>query len=580
MELPDTSVSRPPPSEAVRKVSIYSHQAPLQPVELRLGGNEGRAPSVSWLRKASKGLLDAVNRYPDARGLEEAIAARLGITAEGVLVTAGGDEALDRICRAYLSRGREIILPSPTFEMIPRYATLAGGSIVEVPWWEDRYPVEEVIAKKSARAGIVAVISPNNPTGTYATREDLQAIARAFPDSLLVVDQAYVEFTDHDLTKEIVAIPNAVGVRTFSKGFGLAGLRVGFVFGEPSIIEVLRAAGGPYPVARSSIVLAGRCWNEPDPARAGVIARVRQEREELFDLLLELGTKPLRSQANFVLAQTRNADPVRDLLLGMGVEVRSFPKLKQSVRITCPGDRREFGRLKHALRSSLKPQALLFDLDGVLADVTFSYRATIIEACQSFGVTVTPEMIKNKKLEGGFNNDWLLTHRLLKDHGVEVDFNVVRERFELIYQGTDLNPGLRTTEKPLVPRKLLSELAGKLPLALVTGRPRLDVQRFLREQESDTFFRTFVCMEDGPLKPDPAPVLCAMRRLRVKHAWMIGDAVDDIRAARAARTVPVAVFNPSDRSSEAERALLEAGAALVMRDTEEILDLLKCTSIG
>jgi HAD superfamily hydrolase (TIGR01548 family) len=276
------------------------------------------------------------------------------------------------------------------------------------------------------------------------------------------------------------------------------------------------------------------------------------------------------SQGNFVLA--RAVDPagvvwLRDGLAGLGIAVRIFPgeeHLENAARITCPGDAEQFDRLCRALRAVLAPQALLFDMDGVLADVSRSYRTAIIETARHFGAAVDGDDVRRAKDAGDANNDWVLTRRLLADQGVTVSLDDVTTRFEELYQGTPEAPGLRRHETLLPPRALLERWAARRPLAVVTGRPRTDAERWLREAGVADLFAACVCMEDGPLKPDPAPVRSALQQLGVESAWLFGDTPDDVRAARAAGVVPVGVVAPGDSREHAEPVLLRAGAARVV----------------
>ena len=156
------------------------------------------------------------------------------------------------------------------------------------------------------------------------------------------------------------------------------------------------------------------------------------------------------------------------------------------------------------------------------------------------------------------NNDWIVTWRLVQAAGVEVSLAAVTRAFEDAYQGTASEPGLWTQEPLLASEALLDALAGRVRLAVVTGRPRRDAARLLDAAGWAGRFETVVCMEDGPAKPDPAPVRLALSRLGAARAWMVGDTPDDVRAARAAGVVPLGVLAPGDTDPE---PLSRAGAA-------------------
>jgi len=566
----------PQPIDRMIGASAYRAPPPPTPVDLRLDGNEGAAPGPELLDELARLGPESLRRYPDPWAFEAELAAQLGVAPERVLVTAGGDDAIDRICRAYLEPGRELVMPVPSFEMFPRYVRLAGGLVVEVDWPSGPFPVEAVLAACGPATAVVTVVSPNNPTGAVATPEAVQRLAAERPDVLLLVDLAYAEFADQDLTAVCLELPNAVVVRSLSKAWGLAGLRVGYAVGPTEAVSALRAAGNPYAVARPSLALAGLRLERDRERVERFIERVRQERWALAGLLDELGCAPLPSQANFVLARHRDPAWLRQALAGQGIAVRAWPgrqRLADRVRITCPGEPAAYARLERALRVALSPEALLFDMDGVLADVSTSYREAIRLTAAEFGVELDAATIAAAKAEPDANNDWRVTRRLLARRGVEVGLDEVTRCFEAHYQGGPDRPGLRERERLIPDVELLRRLAGIWQLGVVTGRPRADAERFLHRAGVDELFAALVCMEDAAAKPDPEPVALACSKLGVERAWMLGDAPDDLRAARAAGVLPLGVRAPGDPEA-VDETLLAAGAGRVLGAMDELEELL------
>jgi histidinol-phosphate aminotransferase len=566
------------PTLVVEPLAAYRLPKPAGPVDLRLDGNEGRGPTTAILDALARGGMELLRRYPDPGPLEAQLAERLGVEAARVIVTAGADDALDRVCRATLAPGREIVLPSPTFEMIPRYAKLAGAAISGVPWQSGPYPLDAVLRRIGPKTSLVALVSPNNPTGAVATARDVEFLAKGARGAWVLADLAYAEFADEDLTMAALEHDNAVVVRSLSKAWGCAGLRVGFAVGPESIIGAMRAAGGPYAVSGPSLAFAGMRLERGAPEVREYVQRVRFERADLEKRLTALGAEARPSQANFVLARFADATWVRDALAGLGIAVRLFegkPELDRCIRVTCPGDGPAYTRLVEALEAALAPEAILLDLDGVLADVSKSYRRAVLATAEAFGIALTPDDVSQAKAEGGNNNDWLLTQRLLARRGVSAPLGDVTARFESIYQGAPGRPGLRESETLIPSRELLSRLAARRPLGLVTGRPRADADRFLRERGIRDVFRAVVAMEDGPGKPDPAPLRLALEKLGVGRAWMIGDNLDDVRAARAAGVVPLGVVAPGERGDLAAATLRQAGAARVLESLAEVEKMLR-----
>lgn len=345
------------PSSRVAGATGYSVPRAPYAIDLPLDGNEGLRPPPALLAAAARIEPDTIRRYPSTAPLAEKIAARHDIDPSRVLVTAGGDDALDRIMRAMLPEGREIVFPAPSFVMIETYAKLSGGVIVEVAWPSGPYPRDAVIASITERTAVVCVVSPNNPTGAVATFEDVRAVSEAAPNALVLLDQAYGELGDEDLTTPALRLQNVVIVRSLSKAYGLAGLRCGYALGPAEAMGWLRAAGAPYAVAGPSMRLAMERLSLSNDDVQAFVSRVRFERQALFELLSEVGCSPVPSQANFVFARCPDPLALRDALAKRGIGIRAFPgkkHLEDAVRITCPGDERDFERLCAALRETAK----------------------------------------------------------------------------------------------------------------------------------------------------------------------------------------------------------------------------------
>jgi histidinol-phosphate aminotransferase len=456
--------------------------------------------------------------------------------------------------------------------MVARYAVATGAEVTSVPWPQAGFPTDGVVEALTADTGLVVLTSPNNPTGESLTQEALTGVCGAAGEAVVVLDEAYVEFAQETLLPTALA-QGALVLRTFSKAWGLAGLRVGYAVGPAALIARLRAVGAPYAVSALSMALVARAL---DDERA-VLARARQQartaREALTEALTAAGSPPRPSDANFVFFETDAPRFVRDACAALDVGVRTFPGrpgLERAVRVSCPSSPADVGRATRALQTALAPEALLFDLDGVLADVSRSYRRAIVETCASWGVRVDDADVARAKAAGDANCDWRLTQRLLAAAGVTCDLAEVTARFEARYQA-----GLWREETPLLDPAGLQRLLAGRPAAIVTGRPRADAERFLTATGLSACFGAIVCREDAPLKPDPAPVAFALGALGVTRAWMVGDTVDDIQAALDAGVVPVGVLAPGepDRAGATE-ALRAAGAAAVLDDISELGRLL------
>ena len=319
---------------------------------------------------------------------------------------------------------------------------------------------------------------------------------------MVLLDHAYVEYSDQDLTSVAERLDNVVTVRTFSKAWGLAGCRVGYAVASPEVATVLRNVGNPFPVAGLSLAAVRAQTTMGETALTEHVERIRAGRAQLTERLARRGIEASPSQGNFVLADFGAcSDFVFRGLATLGVRVRRFPhrpEIAEALRITVPDQADDLNKLLEALETCVAPQGLLFDLDGVIADVEASYRRCILETAGGFGVEVTREEVATEVLAGDANNDWVLTQRIMAGRGVEVSLDDVTRAFQEAYLGTSTSPGLRESERMLVPVDVLSRLAERLPLAIVTGRPREEAEWFLDKEELTDLFPTVVCMEDGP----------------------------------------------------------------------------------
>lgn len=360
------------PSDRLSGLGPYEPPAPSPLIDLALDANEGGAPLESVMAAMRSVTPDELRRYPDAGLLESRIADLWGIDPERVVVTNGGDDAIDRVCRAVLEPGRELLVHTPTFEMIGRSGRLAGGLVRQIEWLNGAFPIREFLGSISGATSLVALVSPNNPTGGVIGSDMILDVVRAARRQgiAVVVDLAYAEFADADPTPELLNEPNVVIVRTFSKAMGLAGARLGYAIASPEMARWLRTVGGPYPVSSCSIAMGTACLGAAGE-RALFIREVRRERAELVQLLLELGCEVFESEANFVLASFTDAGFVGDALRSLGIGVRSYTRhslISGCLRITLPGDERQYERLALALRTILRPEAVLLDLGLVDSD--------------------------------------------------------------------------------------------------------------------------------------------------------------------------------------------------------------------
>lgn len=289
------------PREAVRTLKEY--HPPLGGREgLRLDFNENTAGcSPRVLQKLHQLDGEALARYPEREPGERVVAQHLGVSPDELLLTNGTDEAIHLICETYLEPADEALIVVPTFAMYEIYAAATGARIIAIPAGKDfQFPTAKVLSAVTDRTRFIAVANPNNPTGAFAEISDLIRIARSAPHAALLIDEAYFEFCGETIVPQWRELPNLFVSRTFSKAYGMAGLRIGVLMGNHAQMQWLRRASSPYNL--NSVALA--CLPEALADQQYIRNYVKQAlngRRELESELETWGVRYWPSRANFVL---------------------------------------------------------------------------------------------------------------------------------------------------------------------------------------------------------------------------------------------------------------------------------------
>ena len=334
------SVTQTIPAPRARVQAMKEYHPPLGSRDaLRLDFNENTlacSPKVrEVLGRISAGSL---TRYPEREPVEAIVAAHLDLAAAQVALTNGVDEAIHVLFEAFLEDGDELLLPVPTYTMYEIYASATDARIVAVQAADDlQFPFERLLAAIAPRTKIVAIANPNSPSGSAATRAQLVEIASRAPHAVVLVDEAYFHFHGETLMDLVGVVPNLIVARTFSKAYGLAGLRLGLLAGPVELMRWVRRVLSPYSV--NSLALACLPPALEDSSYldwyVGEVLAARAEFEAALDLA---GVCRWPSSANFVLVEigARHAEFVR-LMRNAGVLVRdrsSDPGCDGRVRIT------------------------------------------------------------------------------------------------------------------------------------------------------------------------------------------------------------------------------------------------------
>lgn len=347
----------PQPRDLIRRMKDY-HPPLGDRSGVRLDFNENTfACSPKVLETLGRVSRAELTMYPERERVERVAAAHLGLAPDQVLLTNGVDEAIHILCQTYLGEGDAMLLPVPTYSMYAVYASGTDAKLVEVPAGPDfRFPLEALLEKITPATRLIAIANPNSPTGQAVNREEILRVLEAAPHTAVLVDEAYFHFHGQAVVDLIGSVPNLIVARTFSKAYGLAGLRLGLLAAAPEQMQWLRRVISPYSV--NSLALA--CLPaalEDQPYIDWYVSEVLEARGEFTAALDRLGVQYWPSQANFVLTSIgpKHADFAR-AMRERGVLVRdrsSDPGCDGCVRITI-GTREHTARGAQAMEQTLK----------------------------------------------------------------------------------------------------------------------------------------------------------------------------------------------------------------------------------
>lgn len=324
----------------------------------KLSSNENPFEPLPSVREAISGASGAINRYPDmsSRDLVEALATLYGVPEERVAVGAGSVAVLGHILEAYCGEGDEVVYAWRSFEAYPILSRLTGATPVEVPLaLGGRHDLNAMARAMTDRTRAVLLCSPNNPTGpAIGTREFEAFMEGVSPRTLVVLDEAYVEFVRDphavDGRKAIARHPNLVIARTFSKAYGLAGLRIGYALGEPEVVSAIRACTTPFSLSGLAQV-AALASLEAEPELLARVDLVVAERARTVAALKRQGWDIPDPQGNFYwIAAGEEASALAAHLGAASPPILARPFAGDGVRITV-GSAEENDRVIAALDS-------------------------------------------------------------------------------------------------------------------------------------------------------------------------------------------------------------------------------------
>lgn len=298
---------------------------------LKLSSNEATQPPLPAAVDAMAAAAAGANRYPDmgAVAIREALAEHLGVAFEQVAVGTGSSALCQQLVQVTCADGDEVVFPWRSFEAYPIFAQVHGATPVAIPLKDEGVDLEAIAAAITDRTRLIFICNPNNPSGSIVTRAEFAEFMAKVPAEITVaLDEAYTEYLRAEdtplATEEIAKYPNLVGLRTFSKAYGLAGVRIGYAFGQPDMIEALNKVSIPFSV--NSVAQAGALASlaAQDELKQRTDTAV-VERQRVIE-----ATGAYPSETNFVWLPGETPE-LAAALAEQGVLVRSFP---EGIRIT------------------------------------------------------------------------------------------------------------------------------------------------------------------------------------------------------------------------------------------------------
>jgi histidinol-phosphate aminotransferase len=365
-------MTSPRPQHGLDSIKPYVPGKPIEDVQreyglshvIKLASNENPLGASPKVLKALQAALTEINFYPDAQAyyLREALGRRLGFPSDHIAIGNGADGLIREVCVAYLEDGDEVIVSQSSFPVYDEGTQVMRGRLVKTPLKDDGLDLAAMATAVTPRTRIIFVCNPNNPTGTMVTAAEVDAFVKAVPESVIVVlDEAYREFVESDQYPDSLRYvrdgrKNVLVMRTFSKVYGIAGLRLGYGVACPEMLAAMQAVSESFPVNRLAQV-AGLAALDDHEFMQRTVEMNRAGRLYLYEALEGLGLRCVRSHTNFILVHVGpQAGQVYQALLRCGVIVRPCNgyDLPEYLRITV-GSPEQNAELVAALKDILKP---------------------------------------------------------------------------------------------------------------------------------------------------------------------------------------------------------------------------------
>jgi histidinol-phosphate aminotransferase len=500
-------------------------------------------------------------RYPNRKEVETLIAKKFGINDEEVFLSNGGDESIELLFKLCKLQQQSVLLPLPAFSQYTHQLGIWGIEFLEIESHENLSIDVEGLLKQLKPNQWLVITRPNNPTGECISDVNLiKLIERAKKvNANVFLDEAYIEFyTDYSGVNFALTYDNVISLRTFSKAFGLAGARLGYLLGNEVLIKQFKRYAMPFNVNNLSLQIAKLALKNTAEMEKYCLA-IASNRQQIYKFLVSRNVEVCDSKGNFLLFKV---SPVIKQVLSSfmkknEIQIKtSLYGLPDWVRITIP---EKIDLLLTVLKTIYQPEIIGFDMDGVLIDTSESYDLCILETVKYFTKeNIDVSQVIQLRDQGGFNNDWELTQKLLQQQGCSISLDKVIVQFQKYYAVFKKNEINLLKQNNLFEKNTIT--------AIITGRPRDEALSGVKQLSINPDF--IISADDvNQQKPSPEGINGLKSTTGKTRMWFCGDTVDDMQAGKAANCVCIGI-------GENKENLYQAGADIVLNNINQLEDLL------
>lgn len=612
------------PRRAVFDSSAYDAPPEGRFDKIRLDFNESTSPVPGC---HPEGMPPSwVSAYPEYGTLLQLLASKFGLTKDNVTITNGSDEAISLISNTFIEFGQDrALISNPCFFMIKQCLRLAGAKLEEVSVQSNlEFDLGEIETRLKTSPKLAMFATPDNPTGSAIPHEEIKRWCATYPEVLFVIDEAYGEYAGTTVIPLVKQFDNLLVIKTFSKAWGMAGFRLGMIVGKARLLEFINRVKLPYSVNSAAVFTALKLLENEKYVEERVAESVKL-RSRLASFLKSRGFFVKETNANWCLLgagmqaaaltsfasqkgilirnrstsqfakfgvelqdtlQTKDGKDTRTELhrkLERKLEVeqeleveREFEVERAAERKTPPmwglirvstGSADELTAFETLIDEFRTSFALIFDLDGTLVDTSKSFDKTVKYLVERHsGAELSQDELTSLRLEGGYNDDWVATRELLRRRGKDVALSEIARDGETFYLSI-----AKESEELLVSLDALKRLRTRHPLFIVTGRSRREYAPVWGEKLDEIFERVY-CVDDVAglrAKPSPDYLLQALKDSGITRGAYVGNAVDDIQAARSAGLTAIGVTCGRERD-----ALIRVGAQAIISNCSQMEELL------